>query len=85
VNDPANYFFSFNGTQNTQPPKFKDVFPGSYKEAGVSNTVKVVHIPKEKNHIQLRIQNIADLYDSNSKTATVDLPFIADALWAAGN
>jgi len=51
----------------------------------VSDTVKVVHIPRGKNHIHLRLQNIADLYDSNSLTETVDLSLIANALWTAGN
>ena len=47
--------------------------------------MKVVHLPRGKNHIHLRLQNIDDLYDSNSKTATVDLSLIAEALWTAGN
>lgn len=84
INDPANYFFNFNVTQ-TQSPTVEDQLVEAYKKAGVVNTVKVVHMPRWKNSIQLRLQNLADLYDSNSETATVDLAAIADALWNAGN
>lgn len=35
--------------------------------------------------MHLRLQNLADLYDSNSETEYVDLDRIADALWNAGN
>lgn len=84
INDPANYFFNFNSTfSKTQ--LIEDQFALSYLQAGVTDTVKVVHIPRGKNQVQLRLQNLADLYDSNSQTETVDLSIIADALWNAGN
>lgn len=44
-----------------------------------------MHIPKKKNLIHVRLENIADLYDSNSKTHTVDLEKIADTLWLSAN
>jgi hypothetical protein len=36
------------------------------KEAGVVDTIKFVTIPKAKNQILLRVQNIGDLFDVNS-------------------
>lgn len=82
--DPANYFFNFNATK-TQGQIISDPLAEAYKSAGVVNTVKVVHVPKWKNHLNVRLENLADLYDSNSKTEVVDLHAIADALWKSGN
>lgn len=45
----------------------------------------MVHVPKWKNHLVVRLQNLADLYDSNSKVEVVNLHAIADALWKSGN
>lgn len=55
------------------------------KDAGVVDTVKVLPIPKSKNHIHLRLQNMADLYDSNAKTYQVSVSAIAAALWRQAN
>lgn len=57
----------------------------SYKDAGVLNTVKVVHIPKEMNLIHVRLENLGDLYDTDSQLHTVDLSKIADAIWVSAN
>lgn len=45
----------------------------------------MVHVPKYKNHVVVRLQNLADLYDSNSKTEMINLQEIAQALWKNGN
>ena len=84
IADPANYFFNFNATK-TQGQIINDPLAEAYKSAGVANTVKVVHVPKWKNHLVVRLQNLADLYDSNSKVEVVNLHAIADALWKSGN
>lgn len=57
----------------------------AYKEAGVIDTVKVVPIPKGRNHVQVRLENLGDLYDSNSKTANISISRIAYALWGNAN
>jgi len=81
IHDPANYFFNFNLTRSLETPVVKDILSAAYKDAGVVDAVKVVHVPKSKNHVHLRLQNLADWYDSNAKTQKVDLEMIADALW----
>lgn len=45
----------------------------------------MVHVPKYKNHIVVRLQNLADIYDSNSRTQVINIHAIADALWKSGN
>lgn len=55
VHDPANYFFNFNLTQSLDTPVIHDIISDAYKQAGVIDTVKVVHVPRYKNHIHLRL------------------------------
>lgn len=84
INDPANYFFNFNLTE-THAPKVKDDFAEDYKRAGVVDTVKVVHVPKARNLVNVRLENLADLYDSNHQTYKINLSGIAKALWKSAN
>ena len=84
INDPANYFFNFNLT-DMHGPTVVDELAKAYKMAGVVDTVKVVHVPKARNLVHVRLENLADLYDSNSKTYSIHLHGIADALWNSAN
>lgn len=85
INDIANLFYNFEELSSHSGKSVEDPLVNAYKDAGVVDTVKVVHIPKDKNLIHLRLQNLADLYDSNCKTHTVDISKIADALWNSAN
>jgi len=84
INDPANYFFNFDLAE-TKEPTLKDELSEAYKAAGIVDTVKAVLIPRAKNLVHVRLENLADLYDSNSQAYTVSLSSVANALWAAAN
>lgn len=45
----------------------------AYKNAGVTDLVKLVIIPEAKNHFILRLENVADLYDKDASSKTVNL------------
>lgn len=84
INDPANYFFNFDLAEK-QGATVSDEFAEAYKRAGVVDTVKVVHAPKARNLVHVRLENLADLYDENSKEYSINLSGIADALWKSAN
>ena len=48
---------------------------------GIKETVKLVMLPKGRNQILLRIENIGDIYDKNSKKNNVSVIKILDSLW----
>jgi hypothetical protein len=85
IHDPANYFFNFNLTRSLETPVIKDILTDGYKDAGIVDSVKVVHVPKAKNLIHLRLENLADLYDSNAKNYTIDLEKLANSIWLTAN
>ena len=60
-------------------------YPNTFKSFGIKETVKLVMIPKGRNQILLRIENIGDIYDNNSKTYNVSLLNILDSLWKSAN
>lgn len=71
--DPPTYLFNFDLTEAKSAPVASKLSE-MYKSAGVVDAVKVVHIPKGRNVIQIRLTNLADYYDSpKSKAATVNL------------
>ena len=39
-----------------------------FERFGIKETVKIVTLPKGRNQILLRIENIGDIYDKNPKT-----------------
>ena len=57
----------------------------AYKKAGITDLVKLVIIPEAKNHFILRLENIADLFDKDAATQTVDLQGLLDAMWKNAN
>jgi DNA transposition AAA+ family ATPase len=57
----------------------------AYKKAGVTDLVKLVIIPEAKNHFILRLENIADLFDKDAASQTVDLQGLLDAMWKNAN
>ena len=54
------------------------------KSAGVQDTVKLLVLPREKDILMFRLENLADL-DSGVGEASVDLEKIARAYWDAVN
>lgn len=52
-----------------------------FERFGIKKTVKIVMLPKGRNQILLRIENIGDIYDKNSKTNNVSVIKILDYLW----
>jgi hypothetical protein len=52
--------------------------------SGLQEALSYVTIPLAKNQFELRIENLADVYD-NGKTYKVDLNKIADAFWKSAN
>ena len=47
--------------------------PKPAKECNIGDSVKIVTIPVGQNRLTVRLENLADKYDKNSKTETVDL------------
>ena len=41
-------------------------------DAGISDTVKMITVPMAKGKFMLRLQNSADLFDSDAETKTVN-------------
>lgn len=41
-------------------------------EAGISDTVKMITVPMAKGKFMLRLQNIADLFDKDAETKSVN-------------
>ena len=54
-------------------------------EAGVNNTVKMIPIPLAIGKFMLRLQNLADPFDSDSKTQHVNKTMVIEALWKSAN
>ena len=52
-----------------------------FERFGIKETVKMVMLPKGRNQILLRLENIGDIYDKNSKTNNVSVIKILDYLW----
>lgn len=54
-------------------------------QAGVSDTVKMITIPMAKGKFMMRLHNIADLFDKDAETKTVNKTSVIEAMWKAGN
>jgi hypothetical protein len=70
--DPAQYFFNFetlSGSGSGTP----SAFSAALKQAGVVGTVTYVAQPVTRGEIMVRLENLADLYDSGAETMKVDL------------
>lgn len=88
VADPAQYFFAFDLERVKQPWRSSPSRLGQYlKKAGIDGTVRMLAIPRGKNSFDVRLENLADNYDSQVKDAilSVDLQAIVDAMWYDAN
>ena len=80
---PVQYFFSNNTNQTVNETQAKPVSYGS--EDVDFSKVKVLPIPMAKNKALIRLENLADLFDSDSKTVTYDLKGYLTEAWANAN
>lgn len=90
VADPAQYFFAFDLERINIQKNMKrsaSMFGAWLKKAGVNETVRMVTIPRGKNSFDIRLENLADNYDSQEKNAmrSVSLPDIVNAMWMEAN
>lgn len=77
-----------NGPLFEQPEQEKKPQPTlseALMKAGVTDDVKITLVPRARNLIQVRMQNLADLYDSSAKTAQFNIDAIGRALWSSAN
>lgn len=81
---PLQMVYSF-GKTNQQYIPVENSMSDAYKKAGITDLVKLVIIPEAKNHFILRLENIADLFDKDAATQTVDLQGLLDAMWKNAN
>jgi len=84
VDMPQQMVYSF-GKTNMQTTPVKISMSDAFKKAGITDLVKLVTIPEAKNHFILRLENVADLYDKDAATQTVDLQGLLDAMWKNAN
>lgn len=88
VADPAQYFFASDIERVNMPKKTSPSMFGAWlKKAGIEGTVRMVAIPRGKNSFDVRLENLADNFDSSVKNAMlgVDLQAIVDAMWYDAN
>jgi len=81
--DPPQYFFNSNLTQKGKGQA--STLSEDLKNAGIVDTVKYVSIPKAKNEVYLRIENLADLVDWDAKALDVDVKALLNALLKSAN
>lgn len=55
------------------------------KEAGIVDKVKLVTIPKGRNKILVRIENLADHYDEDSTTQQVNMKTLVEGMWKSAH
>jgi len=96
TDSPAQYFFSFEHPDpvSKEAPEL-DASPlnagmasslsSDLKAAGIEDTVKLILVPKGRNRLAVRLENIADLYDKEGKTHQVDIKMALSALWKEAN
>merc|ERR1719183_383450 len=81
---PAEYFYTFALMKIASEP-VKNTLTDDLKKAGVSDKVNLKMFPQWKNKIVIRLENLADPYDADFKTVTVDVNAVATALWNSAN
>jgi len=69
VNNPPQYFYNFDLLQNPQAEDKalitnQDDFTQELIKLGVKDSINLVLLPIDKNVVSLRLENIADFYDS---------------------
>lgn len=91
TDDPAQYFFSESSSMTTidhDQSLTQNTFSDYLALAGIEGLVKMVSIPMARDKVMVRIQNMADLFDSGDKeslTQTVNIKDIARAMWLEAN
>ena len=59
TDSPLEYFFNFDLEEKMAEGKI-DTLPQTFKESGINDLIKFVSFPMERNHIQLRLENLSD-------------------------
>ena len=66
---PPQFFYSFDDLYlGYYDAEKQSNLAKTFKNAGVSDQVKMISIPKSKNVLIVRLENLADLFDKNAET-----------------
>lgn len=86
TDDPAQYFF----TQNVESkdlgnlPQSQKIYSKYMRDAGIVGEVKIVTIPKAKNKVLVRFQNLADQFDFDNPKM-VNLTTVVEGMWKSAH
>merc|ERR1712127_704350 len=83
IDDPLQYMFTQKLIKTTDLAQKNEDFDLSTAsvEAGITDLVKMITVPMAKGKFMLRFQNIADVFDQDAATATVNKTAMIEALW----
>lgn len=82
--DTPQYFFNFDLEQTNKAPIVKETSK-PLSHAGVFGPVKLFATPLGKGQFYLRLENIADLYDKDTKVEFVDVKLVIYNFWSSSN
>jgi len=92
---PPQVFYSFNETSESVVEKassfpIMDAYenldlPTLFQMAGINETVKMVSLPLSQNSLVIRLENIADLYDNDASTVTIEFKELLENMWHSVN
>lgn len=88
---PQQVFYTFVNTTNSTINSYSDTrldlehFLEDGQTSGLNGTARIVTIPKAKNNLFVRLENIADLYDSDAVNKTLNLTNIMLHTWQSAN
>ena len=83
--DPVQVFYAkdFFFVENSQPAC--SMFPTKAESAGVKGDVRYTVVPRGKNTFEIRLTNLADVYDKSSRNAKVDLRQLVSQIYTEIN
>ena len=83
IYDPIQVFYSLNASTDAKPSvKYESAWLAEkLVKAGVYGSVRYSIVPRSKNLLDIRLQNLADPFDQVAKTTKVDLKELAEALY----
>ena len=86
IDDPLQFMFTQDLKESTDAQVDTDFdLSSELVDAGVTDLVKMITVPMAKGKFMLRLQNIADHFDADAETKSVNKSQVIEALWKAGN
>lgn len=92
---PPQVFYSFNKTGDSEIDQassfptmeaFENLdLPTLFQMAGINETVKMVSLPLSLNTLVIRLENIADLYDKDASSVTIEFKELLTNMWHSAN